>query len=126
MVVLAQAMGKRVPPLRSKELLDDTIYTEFVDVGDIQHGDIIFLTTGDGDDPRLFHVGVVSIIDEEPHLVHNARHIGFAVTQKLDEAVAHPLYAKVAAVKRPVVESPDGQNLDFLVTYGFEHLAQTE
>lgn len=118
-------MGRELPPLRSAELLADTKYTKPVDPSEIQHGDIVFLTTADEIDPRLFHVGVVSIIDEEPHLVHNAKHIGFAVTQRLKEAITHPLHARVAGVKRPVVESPDGQNLDFLVTYGFEHLAQT-
>lgn len=118
-------MGRVLPPLRSAELLADTKYTKPVDPSEIQHGDIVFLTTEDENDPRFFHIGVVSIIDEEPHLVHIARHIGFAVTQRLREAIAHPLHARVAGVKRPVVENPDGQNLDFLVTYGFEHLAQT-
>ncbi len=117
-------MGKELPALRSAELLADTEYTILIDVAQIQHGDIVFLATEEEQDPKRFHVGLVSLIDEEFHVVHNARHIGYAVTQKFDEARQHPQHKRVVAAKRPVVESSHGQNLDFLVTYGFEHLSQ--
>jgi len=126
-LALARAMGYELPALRSAELFIDTDYTEFIPgIEEARTGDIIFLTRDGQTDPRLFHVGVLSFDEEgELYLNHNARHVGFARKEKLEEAMEDPRHAVNAGIKRPIVENPYGQHTYFLVTYGLEHLVIT-
>jgi hypothetical protein len=125
-LALARAMGHELPPLRSAELFTDTNYTEFVsDIENARTGNIIFLTKDNQTDPRWFHVGILSRNDEkELILYHNARHVGYARTEKLAEAMEDPRYKVIAGVKKLTIKHPEGPNLLFLASYGLEDLTK--
>lgn len=128
--VVIESMGRNILEVpRSAELFHDTQHTELVgDISQSQTGDIIFLTDSqEVREPMWFHVGVLLIDPEGTRwITHNASHHGFAVIEKLDDAMSNPVYGTIAGIKRAISTNPDGPDHDFLEEHGLGVLVQTQ
>ncbi|MBI2621805.1 MAG: hypothetical protein HYW63_04160 [Candidatus Levybacteria bacterium] len=128
--VIVKSMGRSILEVpRSAELFEDLEHTQFVeDLSESQTGDIIFLTDDSIEsDPMWYHVGVVLVAsDGRRWIIHNASHNGFAVIEKLEEAMSNPIYARIAGIKRAISTHPDGPDHVFLEEHGLSVLIQTQ
>lgn len=121
---LVRARGFELPRVRSSELYADRDFTLPVsDLSKAQTGDLIGLTRPDKEDFRGIHVGVLLVSTEGINIVHNARHVGRAVVQPLDEARQYLHHSRVAWIKRPVVANPTLAQPEALRAVGLEELA---
>lgn len=121
---LVHARGFELPRVRSSELYADQNFTQAIsDLSQAQTGDLIGLTRPDKQDFRGIHVGVLLVNSNGVNIVHNARHVGRAVVQSLDEARQYPHHSKVAWIKRPIVTNPALARPDALRAVGLEELA---
>lgn len=126
--VVVESLGKTIlESPRSMELWLDEEHTAHVPPGEpVATGDIAFLIDDPtkAEDPKRFHVGVILIGENGvPLLTHNATHNGFAVVERLEDAIAH--YGTIAGIKRPISDSPSGADHDFLQEHGILELIQT-
>jgi len=111
--------------IRSSDLYEDTEYTTSVDdILRTQTGDIIGLCPINKNGFRGIHIGIIwKGQTGEVHIIHNARHIGTFRRQTIKEAMKHPSHAKIAWIKRPIVENPALLNSDVLRKFGLGYLA---
>jgi hypothetical protein len=117
------ARGFELPPVRSSDLYEDTLFTRSVDSLDyVQTGDIVGLTREDKADFRGVHMGMLIVSGTDIHVVHNPRHLGQAVVQTLDEARVYPHHSRIAWIKRPIVHNPSLSKPAHLTRLGLEEL----
>lgn len=100
--------------LRSEELSRDHEFTEPVDLSQVQTGDIVGVRSAHRSDPKYDHVGIVVVQNEVVSLLHNARHIGRAVIQPLEEAQKYVGHEVLAWIKRVKNFDPSLANHTFL------------
>lgn len=122
--VITRARGFKIPEgIRSSELHSDTVYTQIISgISHAQSGDIIGLRSDNKTDFKGVHVGIL-YMDEKPiYVVHNARHVGFAQRQRLDDAMRYPAHAKIAWIKRPIIDDSALRNPGLLIKLGLGYL----
>jgi hypothetical protein len=109
--------------LRSSDLFEDRRFTRSVeDLTIAETGDIVGLTRPDKIGYRGIHIGMLLVDDSSIQLIHNARHVGQALVQSLEEARQHPHHSIIAWIKRPFVKNPNLANNRALLTIGLEAL----
>lgn len=125
-----ESLGKRVPEApRSAELFDDSEHTQAIDdLSEAQTGDIVFLTDETAQrEPMWYHVGVLLVgPDGVRWITHNASQNGFAVIERLEDAMANPIYGTIAGIKRAISENPNSADHDFLEEHGLGALVQIQ
>lgn len=118
---ITRARGFKIPEgIRSSELYSDTVYTQTInEISRAQSGDIIGLCLDNKTDFKGIHVGILYIDEKAIYVVHNARHVGFARRQKLEDVVRYPTHAKIAWIKRSIIDDPALWNPGLLKKLGF-------
>lgn len=121
---ITRARGFEIPEgIRSSELYADTEYTQAVDeVFHVRDGDII----GFCSDNKIgfAHVGILCVDEEAIYVVHNTKHVGFAQRQRLEDIMKYSVRAKIAWIKRPIIDNPALLNPGLLRKLGFGYLVR--
>jgi hypothetical protein len=112
--------------LRSEELYLDRKFTLPVpDLSRIQTGDIIGVCSRTQQKFRSIHVGIALVDGNTINLLHNAKHIGHAVIQPLDEVRKHIEHEVIAWIRRPIISNPEFANYKILEDLGLDQLTES-
>ncbi len=118
-----RARGFYIPALRSSELYEDQLFTRLIDdPRQIQTGDILGFCEVEKIDFYGIHVGLAWVDNRNLRVVHNARHIGQAQVEDLEEVLAYEKHARLVWIKRPILKNPFLFNPGKLQELGFPFL----